>query len=79
MATQVPHDSKRKAYQACAVLTAVCPGLRLSVGGSLHSACPLTVALIQPVHSLFSSGQLWHKDRTHHNSHSEVHGTLASI
>lgn len=45
-------------YQARAVVTAVCPGLKFSVGGALHGACSLTVALIQPVHPLLGSGQL---------------------
>lgn len=44
--------------QACAVLTAVCPRLEFSVGGSLHGASPFTVALVQSIHSLLRSRQL---------------------
>ena len=57
-----------KPYQACAVLTAVCPGLEFSVGNSLRGASPFTIALVQSIHSLFSSRQLWHKGRGLHCS-----------
>lgn len=45
-------------YHASAVLTAIRPRLKLSVSGPLHCAGSFTVALIQSVHPLLSSGQL---------------------
>lgn len=52
-------------YRACAVLAAICPGLVLSVGHPLHTASPLTIAIIQAVHPLLCQRQL------HHNTHNQ--------